>query len=98
MMQGGDLDEVVLEAEVTNLGALSLYTHLGFIRDKRLARHALLRIHLLLWSNHAACLLPTVSQSSAQAWHALHCMAGFTMHRVIACEHRTTSCAAWKIC
>ncbi|KAK9805322.1 hypothetical protein WJX73_001730 [Symbiochloris irregularis] len=39
MMQGGDLDEVVLEAEVSNLGALSLYTNLGFIRDKRLARY-----------------------------------------------------------
>ena len=40
MMASDDLDEVVLEAEVTNQGALSLYTNLGFIRDKRLARCA----------------------------------------------------------
>ena len=38
MTSSGDLDEVALEAEVTNQGALSLYTKLGFIRDKRLAR------------------------------------------------------------
>ena len=31
-------EEVVLEAEVTNKGALSLYQNLGFIRDKRLFR------------------------------------------------------------
>ena len=31
-------DEVVLEAEVTNKGALALYQNLGFIRDKRLQR------------------------------------------------------------
>jgi len=30
--------EVVLEAEVTNIGALKLYQNLGFIRDKRLRR------------------------------------------------------------
>lgn len=29
-------EEVVLEAEVTNKGALKLYENLGFIRDKRL--------------------------------------------------------------
>ena len=33
-----EADEVTLEAEVTNQGALSLYTNLGFIKDKRLAR------------------------------------------------------------
>ena len=33
-------DEVVLEAEVTNQGALALYHNLGFLRDKRLIRHA----------------------------------------------------------
>lgn len=32
-------EEVVLEAEVTNTGALRLYQRLGFIRDKRLKRH-----------------------------------------------------------
>lgn len=29
-------EEVVLEAEVTNKGALKLYENLGFVRDKRL--------------------------------------------------------------
>lgn len=33
-------DEVVLEAEVTNQGALALYHNLGFLRDKRLIRRA----------------------------------------------------------
>jgi len=31
-------EEVVLEAEVTNHGALALYRGLGFVRDKRLHR------------------------------------------------------------
>lgn len=31
-------EEVVLEAEVTNSGALRLYQNLGFIKDKRLQR------------------------------------------------------------
>lgn len=34
----GGADEVVLEAEVTNRGALALYEGLGFLRDKRLLR------------------------------------------------------------
>jgi len=34
--------EVVLEAEVTNKGALRLYENLGFMRDKRLVRCACL--------------------------------------------------------
>lgn len=34
-------EEVALEAEVTNSGALRLYEHLGFIRDKRLQRYYL---------------------------------------------------------
>uniref|UniRef100_A0A914E0D3 N-terminal methionine N(alpha)-acetyltransferase NatC n=1 Tax=Acrobeloides nanus TaxID=290746 RepID=A0A914E0D3_9BILA len=34
-------DEVVLETEVTNLKALSLYSKLGFIREKRLFRYYL---------------------------------------------------------
>ncbi|KAJ3023418.1 N-alpha-acetyltransferase 30 [Thoreauomyces humboldtii] len=41
MMQEREADEVVLEAEETNLGALGLYQNLGFIRDKRLARYYL---------------------------------------------------------
>ena len=35
-MVTADAEEVVLEAEVTNDGALALYRRLGFVRDKRL--------------------------------------------------------------
>lgn len=35
MIDGG-CEEIVLEAEVCNRGALALYQSLGFIRDKRL--------------------------------------------------------------
>lgn len=34
-------DELVLETELTNTGALSLYQKLGFVRDKRLSRYYL---------------------------------------------------------
>lgn len=34
-------DEVVLEAEITNTGALRLYEQLGFIRDKLLEKYYL---------------------------------------------------------
>lgn len=34
-------EEVTLEAEVTNKGALKLYENLGFIRDKRLEKYYL---------------------------------------------------------
>ncbi|KAJ1685596.1 hypothetical protein LUZ63_016986 [Rhynchospora breviuscula] len=40
MMESG-CDEVTLEAEVTNKGALALYGRLGFIRSKRLYRYYL---------------------------------------------------------
>ncbi|PNH04206.1 N-alpha-acetyltransferase 30 [Tetrabaena socialis] len=40
MIKGG-CDEVVLEAEVVNTGALKLYQGLGFVRDKRLHRYYL---------------------------------------------------------
>ena len=36
-----DCDEVVLETEVTNAGALRLYESLGFVRDKLLAKYYL---------------------------------------------------------
>ncbi|XP_005099712.1 N-alpha-acetyltransferase 30 [Aplysia californica] len=36
-----DCDEVVLETEITNQGALHLYENLGFVRDKRLFRYYL---------------------------------------------------------
>lgn len=38
VMMEGSCEEVALEAEVTNQGALRLYQGLGFIRDKRLHR------------------------------------------------------------
>ncbi|ORY45867.1 acyl-CoA N-acyltransferase [Rhizoclosmatium globosum] len=40
MVQQG-ADEVVLETEITNKGAQSLYEGLGFIRDKRMGRYYL---------------------------------------------------------
>ena len=47
------VEEVVLEAECTNAGALRLYADLGFIRDKRLVKYYLnggdaFRLKLLL--------------------------------------------------
>eukprot|EP00128_Syssomonas_multiformis_P000775 Colp12_sorted_trinity150504_noHs@11397 len=40
-MKNQGADEVVLEAEVSNTGALNLYENLGFVRDKRLFRYYL---------------------------------------------------------
>nr|CAG8436337.1 6991_t:CDS:2 [Entrophospora candida] len=40
-MKKQNADEIVLETEYTNIGALSLYHNLGFIRDKRLYRYYL---------------------------------------------------------
>ncbi|CAG8722314.1 4357_t:CDS:2, partial [Ambispora leptoticha] len=40
-MKSQNADEIVLETEHTNVGALSLYQNLGFIRDKRLYRYYL---------------------------------------------------------
>lgn len=37
-MRDREAEEVVLEAEVSNGGALALYESLGFVRDKRLQR------------------------------------------------------------
>ena len=62
MMTSGDLDEVVLEAEVTNQGALSLYTNLGFIRDKRLARYA------YLWWCNCPYTLPSRGLQPGMQW------------------------------
>ena len=44
-MKRNSADEVVLEAETTNYGALALYQNLGFIRDKRLHRCAHADMH-----------------------------------------------------
>ncbi|CAG8487669.1 7755_t:CDS:2 [Ambispora gerdemannii] len=41
VMKSQNADEIVLETEHTNVGALSLYQNLGFIRDKRLYRYYL---------------------------------------------------------
>lgn len=41
LMRDAGCDEVALEAEVTNKGALALYGNLGFIRAKRLHRYYL---------------------------------------------------------
>ena len=49
----GCADEVVLEAEVTNRGALALYEGLGFLRDKRLLRCAAPRTSGLCAAGHA---------------------------------------------
>lgn len=40
-MQDGRCEECVLEAEVTNLGALNLYRSLGFVKHKRLTSYYL---------------------------------------------------------
>ncbi len=37
-------EEVMLEAEATNAGALRLYANLGFIRDKRLQRYETVKL------------------------------------------------------
>lgn len=41
MMVEQGCDEVVLETEITNVGALRLYENLGFVRDKRLFKYYL---------------------------------------------------------
>ena len=41
MMTEQGCDEVVLETEITNVGALRLYENLGFVRDKRLFKYYL---------------------------------------------------------
>mmetsp|Transcript_1663 Transcript_1663/g.2873 ORF Transcript_1663/g.2873 Transcript_1663/m.2873 type:complete len:193 (-) Transcript_1663:69-647(-) len=58
VMRSEGVEEIMLEAETTNEGALRLYERLGFIRDKRLHRYYLsgqdaFRLKLLLPSpNH----------------------------------------------
>ncbi|KNE58837.1 hypothetical protein AMAG_04381 [Allomyces macrogynus ATCC 38327] len=53
-MKDHGTDEIVLETEWDNKGALSLYENLGFLRDKRLARYYLNgndAFRLKLWLN-----------------------------------------------
>jgi len=40
-MDAEGCDEVVLETEITNLGAIRLYERLGFVRDERLFQYYL---------------------------------------------------------
>lgn len=57
-MIAAEADEVVLEAEVTNSGALALYRNLGFLRDKRLIRcgvSATLHMKRLCWLHAHKC-------------------------------------------
>ncbi|XP_059669919.1 N-alpha-acetyltransferase MAK3 isoform X2 [Cornus florida] len=65
MMESG-CEEVTLEAEVTNKGALALYGRLGFIRAKRLFRYYLngvdaFRLKLLFPHPELYCSLPMMA-------------------------------------
>ncbi|ORY04222.1 acyl-CoA N-acyltransferase [Basidiobolus meristosporus CBS 931.73] len=56
-MKQQNADEIVLETEYTNKGALSLYQNLGFVRDKRLYRYYLNGVdafRLKLWCKSVA--------------------------------------------
>ncbi|WOL11633.1 hypothetical protein Cni_G20397 [Canna indica] len=59
MMESG-CDEVTLEAEVTNKGALALYGRLGFIRAKRLFRHARIALPQSLHSGRTSFHSPSL--------------------------------------
>ncbi|MEW5318701.1 MAG: hypothetical protein WDW38_009900 [Sanguina aurantia] len=61
-MIAGGCEEVVLEAEVCNSGALRLYHGLGFIRDKRLHRYYLNGID----AYRLKLLLPLSEEKEAQ--------------------------------
>ena len=54
-MRDREAEEVVLEAEVSNAGALALYESLGFIRDKRLQRCASAADHTALIQHDGMC-------------------------------------------
>ncbi|KXZ49141.1 hypothetical protein GPECTOR_23g7 [Gonium pectorale] len=75
MIKGG-CEEVVLEAEVVNTGALKLYQGLGFVRDKRLHRYYLngvdaYRLKLLLpLSGRLAELAEAAEQEAQEALEA----------------------------
>nr|GME10617.1 N-alpha-acetyltransferase MAK3 [Ipomoea batatas]GME10629.1 N-alpha-acetyltransferase MAK3 [Ipomoea batatas] len=73
MMESG-CEEVTLEAEVTNKGALALYGRLGFVRAKRLFRYYLngvdaFRLKLLFprpESQHFQSMLATMDESGSR--------------------------------
>ncbi|KAJ1915368.1 N-alpha-acetyltransferase 30 [Mycoemilia scoparia] len=61
-----DADEVVMETEVTNKGALALYERLGFIIDKRLHRYYLNgsdAYRLKLWITESSDFNTTITTS-----------------------------------
>mmetsp|Transcript_21121 Transcript_21121/g.62449 ORF Transcript_21121/g.62449 Transcript_21121/m.62449 type:complete len:190 (+) Transcript_21121:3-572(+) len=72
-MRDAGCDEVVLETEVTNLGAIALYESLGFVRDKRLQKYYLNgndAFRLKLWfsrSPHVAEVVPADAAAAGTA-------------------------------
>ncbi|PON71829.1 FkbH domain containing protein [Parasponia andersonii] len=76
MMESG-CEEVTLEAEVTNKGALALYGRLGFVRAKRLFRYYLngvdaFRLKLLFPSPLLHPSLAMVADKDDGNWHNDH--------------------------
>ncbi|KAI5571833.1 hypothetical protein POPTR_011G139300v4 [Populus trichocarpa] len=76
MMESG-CEEVTLEAEVTNKGALALYGRLGFIRAKRLFRYYLngvdaFRLKLLFPQPELHPFLPMMADRDATQMHDDH--------------------------
>ncbi|GMN58376.1 hypothetical protein TIFTF001_027478 [Ficus carica] len=76
MMESG-CEEVTLEAEVTNKGALALYGRLGFVRAKRLFRYYLngvdaFRLKLLFPSPVLQSSLSMLTDSDSGHWHNDH--------------------------
>ncbi|RYR04731.1 hypothetical protein Ahy_B06g084513 [Arachis hypogaea] len=65
MMESG-CEEVTLESEVTNKGALALYGRLGFIRAKRLFHYYLNGIIIFLYANHPMNLITNDTHTSLQ--------------------------------
>ncbi len=63
-MHARDCEEVVLEAETTNIGALRLYSNLGFIRHKRLEKY-------YLNGNDAFRLMVRIRPRAAPRFHPL---------------------------
>ncbi|KAG2411403.1 hypothetical protein I3760_Q001100 [Carya illinoinensis] len=76
MMESG-CEEVTLEAEVTNKGALALYGRLGFIRAKRLFHYYLngvdaFRLKLLFPSPELFSSLPMITNNEDSHRHTDH--------------------------
>ncbi|OBZ82080.1 N-alpha-acetyltransferase 30 [Choanephora cucurbitarum] len=66
-MKKMNADEVVLETEYTNLGALGLYQKLGFIRDKRLYRYYLNGIDAFRLKLFCKTMMPSKEQEEGSA-------------------------------